>query len=252
MSRRYKSSSNNTVAAIGIGAMIVFIAMVLVAGIAASVLIQTAGTLERQGMTTGAQTTAEVATGLKVVDIEGQYTTRIQGLNATTGLHWNISGRDDGTPVGGGGTRYKTYRNYTRIHNMTLTITPRAGSADIDISQVILEISNSTTKCLLTYDSSNYEHMPGDNGVFNTNAFDLAPDKFGIIKLEDADGSCTSTTPVINRGDMIMLSVNVSACFWGLSERDDVWGMVSPEEGSAAQFAFRIPASLSDVVYDMF
>ncbi len=53
----------------GIGAMIVFIAMVLVAGIAASVLIQTANRLEIQAMTTGQETIGEVSTGLGVTAI---------------------------------------------------------------------------------------------------------------------------------------------------------------------------------------
>ena len=73
----------------------------------------------------------------------------------------------------------------------------------------------------------------------------------GVIVIEDADGSCTASTPVINRGDMVMISVNLSACFWGLDEREDAWGMISPEEGAAASFSFRIPASLSDEVYDI-
>jgi len=65
------------VGAIGIGAMIVFIAMVLVAGIAASVLIQTSARLETQAMATGAETTAEVATGINVVDIDLVYISTI-------------------------------------------------------------------------------------------------------------------------------------------------------------------------------
>ena len=59
------------VGSIGIGAMIVFIAMVLVEGIAASVLIQTSTKLESQAMRTGSETIAEVATGLAVQDISG-------------------------------------------------------------------------------------------------------------------------------------------------------------------------------------
>ncbi|MEM0493227.1 MAG: archaellin/type IV pilin N-terminal domain-containing protein, partial [Candidatus Thermoplasmatota archaeon] len=58
---------------IGIGALIVFIAMVLIAGIAASVLVQTANRLEIQAMQTGEQTKGEVSTGLSVFDINGEH-----------------------------------------------------------------------------------------------------------------------------------------------------------------------------------
>ena len=69
--KMFKKLMKKDVGAIGIGAMIIFIAMVLVAGIAASVLVQTANRLETQAMETGAETTDEVSTGLRVVDIEG-------------------------------------------------------------------------------------------------------------------------------------------------------------------------------------
>ena len=55
-------------ASIGIGAMIVFIAMVLVAGIAASVIIQTMNSMEQQAMRAGQETTEEVSTGISVFD----------------------------------------------------------------------------------------------------------------------------------------------------------------------------------------
>ncbi len=62
---------NKDVGSIGIGAMIVFIAMVLVAGIAASVLIQTSTQLETTSMKSGQETIDEVSTGIAVENIDG-------------------------------------------------------------------------------------------------------------------------------------------------------------------------------------
>ena len=59
----------NDLGDMGIGAMIIFIEVVLVAGIAASVLIQTANRLEIQAMQTGQETIGEVSSGLQIIDI---------------------------------------------------------------------------------------------------------------------------------------------------------------------------------------
>ena len=212
------------VGAIGIGAMIVFIAMVLVAGIAASVLVQTANNLEIQAMQTGQETTAEVATGIRVVDIEAEWTES-----------WNVSG---------------TFYNNT-LANMTITVAPRAGSSDIDLGEAVIELSDSNYKCILTWDTT-HESAVANGGVFATTAFDLGPDDFGVIVLEDADGSCGATTPVINRGDKVMLTINLTAGFGGLAERTDITGRIIPEEGYAGAFAFRTPASYAYRVYDLY
>ena len=224
----------------GIGAMIVFIAMVLVAGIAASVLVQTANKLETQAMQTGQQTTAEVATGIKVIDIEGQKTLRPICYNAATGL------------IRGGGTP-DTWFNATRLQNMTITVSPRAGSLTIDLSQAVIEISNSSAKCILRYGGAgDYADTVAATGVFGTAAFNLNPDRFGIIKLEDADNSCSVNTPVINRGDKVMLTINLSACFFGLPERTDIWGQVIPEDGAPGIFAFRTPPAYTASIYELY
>jgi flagellin FlaB len=223
----------------GIGAMIVFIAMVLVAGIAASVLVQTANRLEMQAMQTGQQTTAEVATGIKVIDIEGQKTLRPIHYNGATNL------------IRGGGA-LDTWLNETRMQNMTITVAPRAGSLDIDLSQAVIEISDSTSKCILGYNENEYQSIVVAAGVFGTASFDLLPDEFGIIELEDADNSCSGAAPVINRGDKVMLTINLSACFLGLTERTDIWGMVIPEDGAPGIFAFRTPVAYTSDVYDLY
>lgn len=202
-------------ASIGIGAMIVFIAMVLVAAIAAAVLIQTANQLETQAMRTGQDTIDEVASGIAVTGIGGHVANGV-------------------------------------IDDMTVTVRPRAGSAEIDLNEVAIEITDGTKKCILTLNATCYSDSVGIGGVFNESVFNLTATEFGIIKIEDADGSCTSSTPVINRGDSVMLTVNATNCFGGLDARDDVWGQVMPEEGSSGFFSFRCPPSLTAVIYDLY
>ncbi len=231
MKKMLSSSMFNLKAAVGIGAMIVFIAMVLIAGIAASVFVQTANKLEITGMDSGAQTTQEVSSGLRVVDIEGQ-----KGNRKVDGTWYNDT-----------------------IHNVTISFTPRPGSSDIDVSETVLEISNSTVKCILTYNSGEPEFVGSvpDSGVFSstdgsTSIFEQSANTFGIIELEDPDGTCDADAPVINSGDMVLIAMNATACFNGLPGRTDVWGTLIPEQGSQALFSFRVPGIGGDIIYDLY
>ena len=213
-----KIISKKNIGSMGIGAMIIFIAMVLVAGIAATVLVQVANTLQMQALYTGQETIQEVATGISVVDIEGNVTTAANG-----------------------------------IEKLTISVRGRAGSGEIDLSETIIELANNESKIILTYDSTQHQTSPASSGVFDTAAFTLAADEFGIIVIEDADGSCgTAATPIINKGDLAMLTVATNGTFSpGISERTDIWGNVIPEIGSWGIISFRTPATYIDTVYDL-
>jgi flagellin FlaB len=76
--------------------------------------------------------------------------------------------------------------------------------------------------------------------------------QFGVIVLEDADDSCQAANPVINKGDHVLLTISAGACFGGLTERTDIWGMVIPESGAPGVFAFRTPASYPETIYDLY
>ncbi|RLF53292.1 MAG: flagellin [Thermoplasmata archaeon] len=215
------------VGSIGIGAMIVFIAMVLVAGIAASVLIQTSTKLENQAMATGQETTSEVSTGVAVFDV--------LGYSASSGA---------------------------AISKLAIGVRPRAGSDGIDLSQLYVELSDTNKKVILNYTTSFYAEPDGQDDVFSAsvfpddnyaygNASNTDGSMFGLLVVEDADNSMSSSNPVMNRGDKVYICINATGCFNGISERSDIWGLVVGEEGSPGAISFRTPASYTDNVIDL-
>jgi len=63
------NENNDNVAAIGIGAMIVFIALILVAAVASAVIIQTAEKLQQNAQSTGDDTTDEMSGKVTVMNV---------------------------------------------------------------------------------------------------------------------------------------------------------------------------------------
>lgn len=218
----FKTLKNKDVGSIGIGAMIVFIAMVLVAGIAASVLIQTSTTLESQAMATGQETTDEVASGIGIFDVLG----------------YAASGSD--------------------LSKLAVGVRPRAGSDGIDLSEVYVEISDTSTKLVMNYTSSYYAEPSGQDDIFSASVFPEfntttggSASRFGLLVIEDADDSLSAATPVMNRGDKVYICINTTAAFSDIAERTEVWGMAVAEEGAPGIISFKTPASYTDPVIDL-
>ena len=78
--------------------------------------------------------------------------------------------------------------------------------------------------------------------------------RFGIIVLQDNDNSLSQTTPVLNQGDKVVLTINTGdsldndASANGIAERTDVFGEVRPEFGAPGVIEFTTPPSYTDSV----
>lgn len=106
----------NEYAQVGIGTLIIFIAMVLVAAVAAAVLISTSGVLQQKAHETGTETISEVSSNLLVETIIG----------------------------------YRASSTTTNLSEYNITIKPAAGAGRIDLNQLVITVTTKDKVATLT------------------------------------------------------------------------------------------------------
>jgi len=205
-------------AMVGIGTLIVFIAMVLIAAVASSVLINTGEQLQSRAKTVGTQTIGEVSAGLAIEQITGY-----------------------------------TNPDKTVIEYLALTVRPRAGTKDIDLKLCTLSVlyDNLTILTLNTslvqavnLDNQSVFYTPIESGSEYTILNNLTAYEFGAIAIHDPDGTICNTQGM-NSGDRAILLVNLSAIvpnFGGLPSRESISGTLTPEIGIKAMYDVTAPA----------
>ncbi len=206
--------------AIGIEILIVFIAIVLVAAVSAAVLIQTVGYLQQKATATGRETTQEVSSGIKVLKVLGY------------------------AP------------NATAITKLAVLVEVNTGGQAVNLSSARLMLNDKETSAVLQYSSKAYsKNTTGLSNLFkSTNPAwaNLNSNSFGIIVLEDPDGSVSQYHPVINQGDKVVLTINVTQVFGsGLPPGMQVYGEVRPELGAPGIIQFTTPATYTTHVIEL-
>ena len=205
---------SNKEASIGVGSLIIFISMILVAGVVASVLIQTMNGLQQQALKTGQETIADVSNGIKISHISG-------------------------------------YSNSSKITDIAVFVSITAGSESIDLSNCFVSLSESSTRVILNYESTCFSNSVS-NGLFQTiNSDNLSNSTFGLIAIRDIDGSCKANTPVINSNDLVAVMINTTACFSGIDNNVEVQGYIIPEQGMRGVISFDTPSSFIDTIIEL-
>lgn len=121
MKANRKSLNHNDSGDVGVGTLIIFISMVLVAAVAAAVLIYTTGALQQKATKTSKEATQQISSNLIVEKVMGD---RGAGLNST-------------------------------LDTLLVRIKPDVGTTSIDLRQVIVTVMDSTYRYDLNY-GTNY------------------------------------------------------------------------------------------------
>ena len=203
-----KQIKHNDEADIGIGTLIVFIAMVLVAAVAASVIIQTAESLQQRAYAVGKQTIRDVSSGLRIIGVSGY-----------------------------------TDVNKTKIQYLAIAVATRAGSYDIDLNKTLLylQLDNYSVLSMNTYCKTN---TVGIGGIFHSlNLSMLNATNYGVIAIHDADQSIMKTNG-LSTADQAIIIVNLTAALpmtQGLMAGETLESKLVPDFGVEGIFLVNAP-----------
>ncbi|ELZ54655.1 MULTISPECIES: archaellin/type IV pilin N-terminal domain-containing protein [Halorubrum] len=158
---------------VGIGTLIVFIAMVLVAAIAAGVLINTAGFLQSQAEATGQESTDLVSERIDV--------TSTVGIVEDSGIY--------GQTVGD---------NPQNLSQVRVGVTAASGADQIDLNKTTVQVVGPNGQATLTFDDT-ADGSYGDASGINSGTFAIQNASGGYISSDNAVlNSSNSFTLVFN------------------------------------------------------
>ena len=193
---------------VGIGTLIVFIAMVLVAAIAAGVLVNTAGFLQATAEDAGQESVDKVTNRLDVVNQHGNVSTNGKEVN--------------------------------RVH---LTVRLAAGSGAVSLNQTTVKYVSDTTAKNLVFNNTSTNGDGTDADPAN-----VTGDEYTAKSLEDSDSSFEVLNAQSDRFEIIINTAQVedgNEVSGGLGTGDTVDLEITSRSGGSTQVILTMPQQLA-------
>ena len=226
---------------VGIGTLIVFIAMVLVAAIAAGVLVNTADMLQESAEQTGEDSQAQVSDRLRVVDAYGEVDTLYKrgSTQVNAGDPEHLLADDDGAG--------KATVDNPVVHKLGFLVMQASGANDINLETVTVSWQGPNGAEQTTI---------GENAV-TTSEID-ASDHFTTKSVTNGDDSLLESS-----SDRILITVQLGALYTAdnadatagttdntnldyLNEGDEVTIKFNTEAGATVTKKIKVPSLIQD------
>jgi archaellin len=220
-------------AMVGIGTLIVFVAMVLVSAIAAMVLLQTAESVKYKANEVTRETLEEVSNGINIVGLTGY-----------------------------------ADQNQTKIEYLGICVKLRAGSDNLDFNKTLIYlVQNNLTVLTLNWENKTddgelyHNHSNGSianqvspDGVFHTLNYDcLNSMNYGLIGLRDKDDSIANSFG-LGKADLAMIIIDLTDALPqtnGLLVGEEFSGKIVPEFGAEQIFIVNAPNAFHNRVIEL-
>lgn len=199
-----RSLSKSDRGQVGIGTLIIFIAMVLVAAVAAAVLIQTSGVLQQKAQQTGTEAIEGVSANLMVETITGK--------------------RDD--------------ISASNLSTYNITVRVAAGSGPIDLNQLVIRVQDQDTSKFLNHTKVSDCNVLNESCALRSSTFNSYQ-----IRDVDNSFDPDNNMWVINSGDIIILTINATGVGIDAPPRTELRFTLTPETGNPITKLFTTPNS---------